>query len=235
MSIGSCHGRSTRPQRPTRTGNTATPNRTWVAAQEILTPSPKAAIAPYPNLWLAGSPFGQVDVVGIDEHTRLRDLVRYKLLAYAGWNSMTAEIMSLLSDYVKKGGTLFISLPHFSTRDDREYRNYTVTDLIHNGDLSELIDLSVCGMTNICGTARSTDEFRCEGLCFTNELIARVTIGREVKVVATLPDGTPILVSQTLGKGKVYLLLTWEYAGKASLSSLYKKHCPRSQDRSNRA
>ena len=198
------------------------PERTWVAAQETLTPLPKGALSPYPNLWLAGSPFGQVDVVGVDGHTRLRDLVRYKLLAYAGWNSMTAGIMSLLRDYVRNGGTLFISLPHFSARDDREYRNYTVSDLIRNGDLSELIDVSVCGKTIVCGTPRGTEGFTFEGLTFTNEPVARITASREVKVVAASPEGTPILVSQTLGKGKIYLLLTWEYAGKPSLSSLYK-------------
>lgn len=198
------------------------PERTWVAAQETLTPLPKGALTPYPNLWLAGSPLGQVDVVGVDGHTRLRDLVRYKLLAYSGWNTMTAGIMSLLGAYVKNGGTLFISLPHFSARDDREYRNYTVSDLTRKGDLAELIDVSVRGKTSACGTYRGTGGFNFEGLTFTNEPVARITAGREVKVEATASDGTPILVSQARGKGKIYLLLTWEYAGKPALRSLYK-------------
>ena len=199
------------------------PERTWLAAQETFAPLPQSALAPYHNLWLAGSPFGQFDVVGVDNHTRLADLTRYKLIAYAGWNSMTAEIMDLLSQYVRNGGTLFICLPHFSTRLDREHRNYMASDLIANGDLSNLIAVSVSGKGDESGTLQGAADFLPEGLALTNEPVARSTLGNRVKTEVAAADGTPLLVSQAVGQGKVYLLLAWEYAGKASLCGLYKQ------------
>ena len=199
------------------------PERTWLAAQETLTPLPPGALAPYPNLWLAGSPFGQIDVVGVDSHTRLGDISRYKLLAYTGWNTMTGDILDLLNQYVRAGGTLFIGLPHVSTRRDREYRNYAVGDLIGKGDLSTLIAVSVSAKAGASGTLQGAADFLPEGLALTNEPAARVTLGSVVKTEVAASDGTPLLVSQKVGAGQVYLLLTWEYPGKPSLCSLYKK------------
>jgi len=200
------------------------PERTWAAAQATFTPLLKGALAPCQNLWLAGSPFGQVDVVGVDGHTRLGDLIRYKLLAYAGWNSMTASVMTLLSQYVREGGTLFISLPHFSTRRDREYRNYAAADLIGGGDLSELIAVSVSGKTAARGALLGDAAFVPEGAAaLADEPVARAARGKDVAVEVAAADGTPLLVSQAVGQGKVYLLLAWEYAGKASLCGLYRQ------------
>ncbi|MBR1609552.1 MAG: hypothetical protein IJ678_08070, partial [Kiritimatiellae bacterium] len=105
------------------------PEFTWLRVQDTFFPRAADAVAPYPNAWLGGSPYGQCDVVGVDENSRLSDLSPYSLVAFAGWNSMTRQARAVLAKYAAGGGTLAICVPHFSTRADREYRDYGPADL----------------------------------------------------------------------------------------------------------
>ena len=194
------------------------PERTNLAAQQVLFPLAENALAPYPNYWLAGSPYGQADVVGIEDLTRLSDLERYRFIAYSGWNSMTPAIFQVLNDYVDNGGTLFLSLPHLSTRLDREYTNYAVKDLIYGGDLNPLLSARVTGRQPVSGRVAGGPA---DGLTLKDEPIAAVELGDAVEVVGTV-DGKPFLVKQKHGKGEVWLLLSWGYPGKESLADGYR-------------
>ncbi|MBR6436913.1 MAG: hypothetical protein IKS45_10425, partial [Thermoguttaceae bacterium] len=117
------------------------PERLSQAVQQVFFPLDPSATAPYNNRFLAGSPYGQMDVVFLDEFTRLKDLTRYKLVVCTGWNTMTPGIVQTLSQYVRQGGTVFLVTPQLSTRTDREYAQYSPSDLIANGVLKPLIDM----------------------------------------------------------------------------------------------
>jgi hypothetical protein len=203
------------------------PERTWLAAQDVVFPRPLKALGKYGNGYLAGSPYGQADIVQVDNYTKPDDLQRYKVLAYAGWNSMNDTISSALKDYVEAGGTLFISLPHFSTRLDREYKDFEPGDLIGNGNLSRIIGVSVKGRKSLVEHAAFNDDFLSmkkgsSYLTGSSEILADVVLDRNVEVLCTDKSGSPILVREKRGKGSVILLLTWEYPGKESIAPLYK-------------
>ncbi|MDY0096494.1 MAG: hypothetical protein RBT80_27670 [Candidatus Vecturithrix sp.] len=196
------------------------PERTDVAVQDVIFPRPSDALGEYPNQWIGGSPFGQCDIVNIDEETRVSDIARYPFIFYGGWNTMTEEIMGTLRSYVEKGGTLFISLPHFSTRLDREHKTYGVNDLINDGDLSQLLDVKITQCRTGVGSL-SGKEFQLNGMV-ENEPLADIEGGPAVETMIAAGE-CPFLIRQKIGNGTVYMLLTWEYPGKTSLAQYYKQ------------
>ncbi len=121
------------------------PEATWQLAQDVFYPLAKDALAPYPNEWLAGSPYGQVDVVSVDDDVRLADIARYDLLVYAGWNTMTPHIMDVLAAWVRGGGELVIGLPHFLATADRDFTHFDPKRFVNGGNLRPLVDRTVTG------------------------------------------------------------------------------------------
>ena len=79
---------------------------------------------------VSGTPYGQTDVIVVDDQSQPRDLVRYSLIVFGGWNTMTPRARKTLLGWVEKGGTLAIAKPQLTTRDDRDYVNYTDADLL---------------------------------------------------------------------------------------------------------
>ncbi len=203
------------------------PEQTWLAAQSVLFPLSQDVLKPYRNSWLSGSPFGQVDIVQIDPLTTADDLGSYNVLAYAGWNSMTSRIAQTLAKYVENGGTLFLSLPHLSTRLDREYVDYTASDLVGSGDLSLLIEAKVAGRRAGKGNGsfqKNWANIRAGSplVMPAGEPIADVTLGETVETLVRDSAGQPLVISQARGQGRMVLLLTWEYPGKKTIAPLYK-------------
>jgi len=202
-----------------------TPERTWEIAQDLFFPRP-AATGKYRNAWLAGSPFGQVDICAIDRLTTPQDLSAYRALAFAGWNSMTDEIAGALRGYLNQGGKVLLALPHLSTRLDRAYRDYGVADLLGRGDLSRLIPVIVKGRKAAAGpVAFPGAGFRAPAAgtlrSLDGEAVADVALGDGVRVVCADAAGAPLAVRFAQGRGEIVLLLAWEYPGKPSLARLY--------------
>ena len=200
------------------------PERTWQAAMKVFFPIPSDAIAPHSNSWIGGSPYGQVDVVGVDEDLWKGELSRYDLVSFVGWNSMVPELLPVLDDYVNNGGTLFVAMPHFSTRFDREYKNYTVDDLIEKGNLPPLIDVKVKGHKPAGTATLKATGISIKTASLGDEVnLADVQCGADVRVVVETADGRPVVVTQSRGKGRIYLLLTWDYPGHAAVAPLYQE------------
>jgi len=106
------------------------PEKTQALIEDIFFPRPKDLVEPFANCWLAGTPYGQADVMQIDDDSSIADLGRYDLLVFGGWNTMTPHVKSLLERYVNAGGTLVMSRPELTTRLDRDFINYTDADLM---------------------------------------------------------------------------------------------------------
>lgn len=190
------------------------PERTAAAVQEVFYPLCPTAVEPYVNRWLAGSPLGQVDVVGVDEFTRGEDLAGYRLLVYGGWNTMTPPVFQLLQRYVEQGGTLVLAVPHLSGRADREAVAYTPRDLPNGGELSELIDVRIVGRSDVSGRLLAEIEISPNPTRDSVEVVERV-------------EGKPTWIRQKRGKGAVELFLDWEYPGKASLRTDFQRRVRR--------
>lgn len=105
------------------------PERTQAMVEDVFFPRLKAFMEPYGNGWLAGTPYGQVDVMQIDDESTLGDLKRYELLVFGGWNTMTPHVKDVLERYIKAGGTVVMSRPEFTKRIDRDFIGYTDADL----------------------------------------------------------------------------------------------------------
>lgn len=187
------------------------PEFTWEAMMEAFYPRPADSMKPYANGWLAGSPHGQVDVVNIDDAITAKQLESYKVVAFGGWNTMTEKIASTLRQYVADGGQVVLSVPHLSSRIDREYANYTASDLIQavpgvavtNVFLSEdilIVDDSAPDFLKKAYPAHLSAKLR----------VADVQLADSVEVVATMGK-KPYLVKAKHGKGAFWLCLAWDY------------------------
>ena len=184
------------------------PESTWHLAKEIAFPLVEGALAPYPNHWLAGTPFGQVDVVQVDNEVLSDDISRYSLLVYAGWNTMTPRIAEHLTRWVQCGGELFLCLPHLSVRTDREAKDYRPSDLVGGGDLSAFG--FPCRVTG-----------RADGGGFDVATVDKIPT--DAKVLAKTPNGHPLVIERGIGKGRIRLMLSWEYPGKGGIpANTYK-------------
>ena len=138
-----------------------------------------------------GMPYGQVDVVGIDEQTRLSDISRYSMIAFGGWNTMTAHAKALLEQWIAQGGTCVLALPQCLARDDREFMNYGVEDL--------LIPFGV----------KVTDFETVDGV-----EVARIAPNSKIETIETIgKTDVPLVVGTQVGKGRFYLMLAKRFPG----------------------
>ena len=202
------------------------PEYTWLRVKDTFFPVPGDALKPYPNYWLAGSPYGQCDVVSVDDESRVSDLARYKMVAFAGWNTATPEANAVLRRYMEnEDGVVVLGVPHLSTRRDREYRKYTAADCLPSpagvrvaGEPEE-----VTGRIELTGFWKGIDTLKSmEKLGEVTMRLAPLELTPKSHVVATL-DGKPLIVTTDMGKtnGEV-LFAAWDYPGnKGPTSGVY--------------
>ena len=192
------------------------PEFTFRGLEAKFYPCGKKATEPYGNSTLSGSPYGQVDVVCVDDESRLADVNRYDFLCYGGWNLMTPTAIRTLRKFAEKGGAVLIANPHFSTRDDREYTDYEVKDMIQPG----LAGIAVSGRMPVNGAvsvAKSAPKSVVAAFAdfggFANGIsLAKVNLADDAEVVASVA-GKPLLVRRRVGKGWVWYWTGWEYPG----------------------
>ncbi len=184
--------------------------------------------------FFSGSPRGEFDFLPVQ--ATVDCMGEYALMLALDWHTMKAdgEDYDKLLAYVQAGGTLFISVPQFTTRTDREFlSDMTDLQLYNGGDLRDLCGVRVgeripdpvdgvsfcgewadCVVTPYEGIRRpNTDEDE-DGPCYP----AQVELCGAA-VVAADRKGRPLLVKHTVGKGQVYLLCTYAYPGHEALKA----------------
>ncbi len=184
--------------------------------------------------FFSGSPHGEFDFLPVQATAeRMGD---YPLLLMLDWHTMKAdgEDYRKLLTYVQEGGTLFVSIPQFTTRTDREFLvDMNDLQLYGDGDLRELCGVRVgdrypeavdgavfCGEwadyvpVPYAGIRRPNTHEDEDGLCCP----AQVELCGAA-VLATDRAGRPLLVKHTVGKGQVYLLCTYAYPGHEALKT----------------
>ncbi len=189
------HGnRMSRTNEAVNVWSASAPENTWNCAREVFLPDSGTR-------GVNGMPYGQVDVVGVDEQSRLSDLSRYSLVVFGGWNTMTPRARDVLERWVENGGTCAMCLPQCSTRDDRDYANYGVDDLLVP------FGLEVEGFEKSNGIE-----------------VARLAPNGLVEVERTVGDGgAPLVVGVKAGKGRFHLLLGKQFpAANGRLASAWK-------------
>lgn len=197
------------------------PERSWKLARDVFFPE-VPVLKPYVNIHLSGTPYGQVDVVSFacDQISAEFLNKNYKALLFAGWNTCSEKQYEILKTYVYNGGTLFISLPHLSTNETRNF-NFGVDELVNGGDFSELCGVRVLGRGDCFYWATVPIGSNKLGCTFPRRFgILGVPMGKieitdpnlEVLVIDD-EEARPIVTLHRYGKGKCYFLNTWTYPG----------------------
>ncbi len=188
--------------------------------------------------WYSATPLGAVDVVPAEaggEH-----FGRYAMLSLVGWNTMNEGLHAKLVEYVRGGGTLFLSLPHLVT-DTAQALEWS---FFRGGDLREL-----CG-ARVSDLGGRIEEVRMLDGTFSKHLPDRFTLSEKNPLFVedfdelypvfnmdttyfggalTVDDGEPLAVSQRgepvlirkrIGAGEVYLLNSWWHPGRGRLLPL---------------
>ncbi len=200
------------------------PERGWDIIKSVFHPCPPL-LAPNKNLNLAGSPHGLVDIVSFAEDRIEADFLKnnYKALIFCGWNSSSEHQYRVLVDYVQAGGRLCIGIPHLSCDLARNYRNFTVDDLVHKGDFSELCGLKVLGPGDRFYWATGNERVpNALGLAVPRRYgIMGMRLGRieivdpgSIEVLAADDEQfRPLILRRKLGKGEVFFINSWAYPG----------------------
>lgn len=182
--------------------------------------------------WFSWTPFGQVDVVPAEGPPNR--FTPYHLLILAGWNTMTPALYRDLLDYVRHGGTLVLSLPHFTvdTNPTLEWRFF------NNGDLADLAGVRVSGLGPRLSDVRFQSDLFRGTLPDLFELAPKNPLFPEdfdelyavfsqdityfsgaitpagARVHAVSDQGVPVVLEHTIGRGRVFLLNTWFHPGR---------------------
>ncbi len=202
------------------------PERGWDIILKVFYPLPQV-LAPWQNLFLSGTPYGQIDVTSFANDNIDADFLsaNYKALLFSGWNTCSEKQYTELCKYVKQGGILFVSLPHLSTNVTRNYTDFGVEELVHGGDFSELCGVKVKGKGQRFYWATAPDKKGELGFKFPRRFGVMCTCMGDVEItdpeIETLAvddeDMNPVLLRHRLGKGEVYFLNTWAYPGATDL------------------
>ncbi len=190
----------------------------WNALQNTFFPRPADCLKPFANAWLGGQPYGQVDVVSVDDEIRLADLARYKLLVFGGFNLMTERAKAVLVRWMEQGGTLVMCLPQLLTTADREVTHYAASSLLPAfpglvvGQDPVAVEgvptTSAAAPTGLVAAASAPLKLR----------VADTTFDKDTEVLVSVAD-KPLLLRRNLGKGSFHLFTAWEFPGEGNAYS----------------
>ena len=191
------------------------PERTQALLEDIFFPRPKDLIEPFHNGWLAGTPYGQADVMQIDDDSAVADLRRYDLLVFGGWNTMTPHVKDVLERYVLGGGTLVLSRPELTTRLDRDFAGYADADLLAPFDFlppegkdGEFVERKFGKGRYFLLTARAFPAATAEGRAAYEALVRRLAseVRQTVRLVGESGAPPPDCIAYAVYANKIYFL-----------------------------
>lgn len=202
------------------------PERGWLTVRDVFYPL-VPVLEPCPNHFLSGTPYGMVDIVSFagDRVGATFLSSHYKALLFCGWNTASEAQYETLLGYVRQGGILFIAIPHLSTNVRRNYSSYTVEELVHGGDFSELCGVKVKGRGERFYWATAPDNSSELGFRFPRRFGIMSTPMGDIEITDAAAEtlvvddeqARPILLRRRCGAGTVYFLNSWAYPGALSV------------------
>ncbi len=205
------------------------PEHGWTIVQEVFAPCPPV-LGEYLNKFISGTPFGVFDIISFafDEISAEMLNANWKTLIFAGWNTCSEKQYAILSQYVKNGGILCISLPHLSKNETRKHQSFSVEELVNGGDFSELCGVRVKGCGKrihwICGPEMEPNELGISiGRRYGNMGIRigdlEITDPDAEILAAEDLEFQPVILRRKWGRGEVYFINTWCYPGALDLDN----------------
>ncbi|MFA5645406.1 MAG: hypothetical protein WDA18_03500 [Candidatus Ratteibacteria bacterium] len=183
-------------------------------------------------------PNGLYDIVPAEADPKVFE--RYSCLIFLGWNTMTEKLYKSLQNFVKKGGHLLMAVPHLncSLQRNDKYK------LFRNGDFSDLFGLKIMGQEKkdmhgikfIQPSSIPTFRFPVRHVSdphFIGEKRPAKTVLCGAKTLAGFStthreeykkiEKRPFLTEYSLGKGKAFLLTTWDWPGADGMAPAVKE------------
>ncbi len=200
------------------------PERSWDVIKTTFYPRPPV-LAPHKNFHLSGTPYGMVDIVSFANDQMDAEFLKnnYKALIFSGWNSCSDKQYRIFVDYVKAGGKLCIGIPHLSRNIQRNYRDYTVDELVNKGDFSELCGLKVVSRgdrfywatgNELTPNAMGLAVPRRYGIMASPLGNLEMTDPSKIEVLAADDERfRPVILRCKMGKGEVFFINCWYYPG----------------------
>ena len=196
------------------------PEKSWNIIKNVFYPF-KNIMGKYKNRLFSGTPYGMIDIISFAGEIDADGLVEnYKALVFAGWNTASDKQLKTITEFVRKGGILFLGIPHLSKNRNRNYTNYPVDELVNRGDFSELCGVKIKGRGRPYYWITIPDrnnilnlpQHKHYGICGTH--LGDIELCGHPEVIAVEDeDYIPVLLRNRYGKGEVYFLNSWEYPG----------------------
>ncbi len=181
--------------------------------------------------------YGMYDI--IPARTPVHVMKNYSHIIFLGHNTMSRELYERLTEYVRGGGILLMSVAHLSESSSREPN----TDYINGGDLSSLFGCRINGYTredhgvkferesNIPAMKYpGTLDLNCDPIFFDGyadyAILEPTTAEVKARLAASFDKeeelDTPVLLENKLGQGVAMLTSHRNYPGHPSIIELYK-------------
>lgn len=210
----------------------------WKILEEIGQKRPWTDIANYGDNDLSAMPaYGMYDIVPIEADVKI--LQNYDYLIFAGWNSMTDEIMDKLTEYTANGGRLLMCAAHLNCSIKRggEF-------IMPSADkLEKLFGIKYSGNT-ICTNDGIKFSFESENSAllypgtkteacdpiYSNgyvnyanfELTTSKATGYISNAFVDTEKGIPAVIENHIGKGIATLIASTDYPGNQRIYPLYR-------------
>ena len=156
-----------------------------------------------PNGVFSSTPMGNVDVIPAE----CGDLSGYSLLAFAGYNCMTDDIVSRIDGYVKNGGKLICAWPHFS---DTTLYTDIVDYKLNIVDCEITQKLSAGNLQFVSDTVNGKDVIVC------------ANTPENIEIVEETDRGIPFVYSINYGCGEIIFVNTLYYPGNENVLPVYE-------------
>lgn len=167
----------------------------------------------------------------------LESMNEYDCLIFTGWNTMTEQIYSNLTEYVRRGGKLLITAAHLNMNSERRGKPlYPDTEELLGCRLTGESVPSGLGHRFVADSDIDGVKYPFPRLCGADPIYSRGTVNYAVidpcgcSIKAMLSDSflhnptpmAPTVVEHTLGRGKVILLTSSDYPGNNAVYPLYR-------------
>jgi hypothetical protein len=200
------------------------PEKSWDLLKTFF---PRSVLAPIyrfpcphePVGFFTGTPYGPADIVPIEASASA--LAAYRALILLGWNTADAEQLERLVRYVEAGGHLVLALPHLSTETERNRPPVPLAGSL----VQKLLGLQVRGQVESSGEFASVQPEEEAWAETVRGRTLRLGEARLVEAEVRVRDGrgTPLLVENRVGRGRVTYVNAAAYPGEESLAPLYQE------------
>jgi len=214
----------------------------WRIAEEIGSGRQWHEVMNYGDIDSSSNPaYGMYDVIPVEAD--IEKLCRYDYLIFLGWNSMTDENMDKITEYVRRGGKLLMSVAHLNKS---VVRNGDL-DLPSNDKLEKLFGARYTGkLRKTNGGIKfefnslnedvlypGTKSFICDPVCsagYVNYAEFELCGGRKTAIVSenfadddeTKAQSTAAVIENRFGNGIATLVTSTNYPGHPALYPLYR-------------